>query len=188
MIDFNNDIDKCLEVLHRGGVILYPTDTIWGIGCDATNEEAVARVYKIKKRPDTRALIVLVADERELLKYVAHPDPTVFDYIENADRPTTVIFDGAIGLADNLVASDGSIGIRICKEDFCRHLIKRFRKPIVSTSANISGETSPANFGEVTNEIKEKADYVVQYRQDERSACEPSSIIKFKNGQIEKLR
>ena len=188
MTEFSNDIEKCLDVLHKGGTILYPTDTIWGIGCDATNEAAVAKIFSIKNRPDSKSLIVLVSDEREILRYVAHPDPRVFDHIQNSERPTTVIYDGAIGLADNLVAEDGSVGIRICREEFCRHLIKRFRKPIVSTSANISGMASPKNFNEISPEIKESVDYVVHYRRDDVTEAQASSIIRYKNGEIIVLR
>src|SRR5688572_11404033 len=129
--DFDNDINKCLEVLQSGGLILYPTDTIWGIGCDATNATAVEKIYTLKQRPDEKAMIVLVAAERDVLKYVASADLAVFDYINDQPKPTTVIYDGAIGLAENLPAPDGSIAIRICNEVFCRHLLKRFRKPLV---------------------------------------------------------
>lgn len=188
MMDFNADIEQCLKVLASGGTIVYPTDTIWGIGCDATNAAAVDRVYKIKNRPDSKSLIVLVADERDVLKYVAHPDPLVFDYLKEQARPTTVIFDGAIGLADNLVATDGSVAIRICEDEFCRHLIKRFRKPIVSTSANISGEASPRHFGEISGEILRRADYVVKHRQDDEQPAAPSSIVRFSSGKITVIR
>jgi L-threonylcarbamoyladenylate synthase len=119
---------------EKGGLILYPTDTIWGIGCDATNEEAVKKVFALKRRPDEKSMIILVADERQVLRYVAQPDLKVFDYLKTTQNPTTVVYDGAIGLAANLIGKDGSIAIRICKDDFCRHLIRRFRKPIVSTS------------------------------------------------------
>jgi L-threonylcarbamoyladenylate synthase len=132
MTAFKKDIAQCLKVLQEGGIILYPTDTVWGIGCDATNEKAVAKVYALKKRPDEKSMIVLVAGERDVLQYVASPDLQVFDYLEQTAKPTTVIYEGAIGLADNLVAADGSIAIRICREEFCRHLLKRFRKPLVS--------------------------------------------------------
>ena len=137
MVSFDNDIEQCLQVLKSGGLILYPTDTVWGIGCDATNEQAVQKIYTLKQRSDEKAMIVLVADEREILQYTASPDLSVFDYLEQTKKPTTVIYDGAIGLADNLIGKDGSIAIRICKESFCRQLIKRFRKPIVSAPADI---------------------------------------------------
>jgi len=188
MVDFEKDIEQCLKVLKDGGLILYPTDTVWGIGCDATNADAVEKVYALKKRPDEKAMIVLVADEREVLKYVASPDLQVFDYLQEAKKPTTVIYEGAIGLADNLVAKDGSIAIRICNEDFCRHLIKRFRKPIVSTSANISGEPTAKLFADISDEIKQGTDYIVNYRQDDRTNAVPSSVIKWNNGVAEVLR
>jgi len=188
MVSFENDIEQCLKVLKDGGLILYPTDTVWGIGCDATNAGAVEKIYALKKRPDEKAMIVLVADEREVLKYVAAPDLQVFDYLQGAKKPTTVIYEGAIGLADNLVAKDGSIAIRICNEDFCRHLIKRFRKPIVSTSANISGAPAAKLFTEISNEIKKGADYIVNYRQDDDTIAKPSSVIKWNNGMVEIIR
>lgn len=179
MTEFNDDIENCLKVLRKGGLILYPTDTIWGIGCDATNPEAVARVYALKKRPDSKAMIVLVADERDILQYVAAPDPEMFEYLEKQERPTTVIYNGAIGFADNLVADDGSIAIRICKEPFCRHLLKRFRRPLVSTSANISGEPSALAFNEIADEIKNGVDYIVKYRQDDNKPAKASLLVKW---------
>lgn len=188
MVNFETDIEKCLQVLKNGGLILYPTDTVWGIGCDATNEKAVERVYALKKRPDEKAMIVLVADEREVLQYVASPDLQVFDYLQETKKPTTVIYHGAIGLADNLVAQDGSIAIRICNEEFCRHLIKRFRKPVVSTSANISGKPTAKIFTDIEDEIKDGVDYVVNYRQDDKTIAAPSSVIKWDNGKLEVLR
>jgi len=189
MVDFENDIVNCLEILKRGGLILYPTDTVWGIGCDSTNELAVEKIYQLKKRPDNKSMIVLVADEREILQYVAAPDLSVFDYLENAIKPTTVIYDGAIGFADNLVAENGTIAIRICNEVFCKALIKRFRKPIVSTSANISGIPAPKIFNEINGEIKEGVDYIVHFRQDDESVAEPSAVIKWNSdGTYELLR
>ena len=176
---FQPDIEESLRVLHSGGIILYPTDTIWGIGCDATNTEAISRIYKLKTRADQKSMIILVAEERDILQYVAAPDLSVFDYLEKVTKPTTVIYEHAIGLADNLINKDGSIAIRICKDEFCRHLIKRFRKPIVSTSANISGEASPAFFDEVSPVIKDGVDYVVHHRQDDRKPASASSIIRW---------
>jgi len=161
---------------------LYPTDTVWGIGCDATNAAAVEKIYQLKRRPDQKAMIVLVADEREVLQYVAAPDLQVFDYLQEVRKPTTVIYQGAIGLADNLVAIDGSIAIRICYDEFCKHLIKRFRKPIVSTSANISGQPAAKLFTDIAVEIKEGVDYVVNFRQNEETVALPSSVIKWSNG------
>jgi L-threonylcarbamoyladenylate synthase len=182
-MDFEKDIEYCLKVLHAGGLILYPTDTVWGIGCDATNEKAVEKVYRLKKRPDKKAMIVLVADERDVLQCVASPDLAVFDYLEEVKKPTTVIYEGAIGLADNLVQENGSIAIRICNEPFCKHLIKRFRKPIVSTSANISGEPTARIFIDINDHIKSGVDYIVDYRQDDKKIAEPSAVIKWNNGQ-----
>jgi L-threonylcarbamoyladenylate synthase len=188
MVVFQQDIEQCLAVLKKGGLVLYPTDTVWGIGCDATNKEAVQKIYNLKKRPDEKAMIILVADEREVLQYVAAADLQVFDYIQQAAKPTTVIYNGAIGLAENLVGNDGSVAIRICKEDFCKHLIKRFRKPIVSTSANISGEPPAKIFADIKEEIKTGVDYIVQYRQQDTTIAEPSSIIKWDNGTIMVIR
>ncbi len=189
MNDFDTDIEHCLQVLEQGGLILYPTDTVWGIGCDATNAAAVRKVFALKARPDTRSLIVLVADERDILKYVASPDMAVFDYLNSVNKPTTVIYEGAISLADNLVAADGSIAIRIVKDTFCRHLIKRFRKPLVSTSANLSGEATPQKFADILPPIRQGVDYVVSYRQDDEQEYTPSSIIKWnRDGSITTLR
>lgn len=187
-LDFEKDIENCLTVLKNGGTILYPTDTVWGIGCDATNAEAVEKVFQIKNRPDSKAMIVLVADEREVLKHVASVDLQVFDYLQKNKKPTTVIYDHAIGLADNLLAGDGSVGIRICQDSFCRHLIKRFRKPIVSTSANISGEVTPQFFAAINDEVKKSVDYIVRYRQNDKTIVNPSSVIKWDNGTISVIR
>jgi L-threonylcarbamoyladenylate synthase len=178
---FETEVEQALEVLKNGGVILYPTDTIWGIGCDATNENAVKRIYQIKKREDSKSMIILVADERDVLNHVAAPDLSVFNFIEEQTRPTTIIFEHAIGLPDNLVAEVGSIAIRIVRDEFCRHLIKRLRKPIVSTSANISGHASPKNFSEVSDDIKTAVDHVVKWRQDDTTIAQPSQIIKWNN-------
>ena len=185
---FENDIVKCLEVVKAGGLILYPTDTVWGIGCDATNETAIEKIYTLKKRSDEKAMIVLVANQRDIMQYVAAPDLSLFDYLEKTTKPTTVVYDGALGFADNLVGKDGSIAIRICREEFCRHLIKRLRKPIVSTSANISGMPFPKKFNDIDPDIKQGVDYIVKYRQNDESPAEPSSLIKWNNGKITVLR
>jgi len=187
-MEFDIDIEKSVEALKNGELILYPTDTVWGIGCDATNTAAVEKIYALKKRADEKAMIVLLADERDILKYVAALDLQIFDYLENATKPTTVIYEGAIGFADNLVGADGSIAIRICDEDFCKHLLKRFRKPIVSTSANISNEPTAKIYKEITQEIKDGVDYIVNYRQDDERIAQPSSVIKWNNGKVEILR
>lgn len=181
MIPFSNDIDECLRVLSGGGLILYPTDSIWGIGCDATNEEAVAKIYTLKKRVASKSMIILLAEERDILTYVTQPNLQVFDYIKGVAKPVTVIYEGAIALAENLVEEDGTIAIRIIKDDFCKHLIKRFRKPIVSTSANISGYPPPLLFNNIDAAIKSGVDYIVQHRQDDLYAAAPSVIIKWNN-------
>jgi len=188
MHDFTADVEKSLEVLRQGGVILYPTDTVWGLGCDATNPVAVEKVFAIKQRPAAKSLIVLVADERDVLQYVASPDLQVFDYLQSAAKPTTVIYEGAIGLADNVVNEDGSIAIRIVSEPFCKHLIRRFRKPLVSTSANTSGQPTPRVFDEIPDTVKQSVDYIVQYRRDDNRVAEPSAVIKWKNGLAEIIR
>ena len=186
---FNADIEACLRVLESGGLILYPTDTIWGIGCDATSEAAVEKIFTLKKRIETKALIVLIADERSLLQYVASPHIEVFDYIQGVSKPTTIIYENAIGLAGNLLAEDGSVGIRICADEFCKHLIKRFRKPIVSTSANVSSFPPPKVFSDIDIAVKEGVDYVVHYRQDDMTPLEPSAVVKSnKDGSFTILR
>ena len=176
---FQEEVEKALRVLQEGGVILYPTDTIWGLGCDATNEAAVRRIYEIKQREDSKSLIILVAEERDILQLVVAPDLSVFNYLEEQTRPTTVIFEGATNLPDSLIAADGSIAIRIVQDPFCRHLIKRLRKPIVSTSANISGQPSPQNFQSVSLAIREAVDHVVQWRQEETNPAQASRIVKW---------
>lgn len=185
---FDSEVEDALEVLRKGGVILYPTDTIWGLGCDATNDEAVRNIYKIKRREDSKSLIVLLADEREVLQYVAAPDLAVFDFVAEQTRPTTVIFDGALNLAPSLIAADGSIAIRLVKDAFCRHLIKRLRKPLVSTSANISGRPSPATFNDLERGITDAVDHFVQWRRDDNTPALPSQIIRWKSGAVEFVR
>jgi L-threonylcarbamoyladenylate synthase len=179
MINFSADISNCITVLQNGGIILYPTDTIWGIGCDATNEAAVAKIFALKKRAEEKSMIILLAEERDIIHYISQPDLAVIDYLQTLTKPTTVIYDGAIGLAENLVNADGSIAMRITHDLFCKHLIKRFKKPIVSTSANVSGFPSPANFSAISAEIKNGVDYIVQHRQDDVSTAAPSVIIKW---------
>lgn len=179
---FKNDVEKCLQVLQNGGTILYPTDTIWGIGCDATNETAVQKIFEIKQRPQHKSFVILVADEKDIIQYTASPDLSVFDYLETTTKPTTVIYEHAIALAENVCNDDGSVAIRICSDAFCRHLIKRLRKPIVSTSANISGEPSPKTFSEISSHVANAVDYVVQYRQNEQAQHQASAIIKWENG------
>lgn len=175
--------------MQAGGVILYPTDTIWGLGCDATNEAAVKRVYEIKKRVDSKAMIVLIDRDVKLQFYVDEVPEIAYDLIEYSDKPLTIIYDGARNLAPNLMAEDRSIGIRITKEEFSSKLCERFKKAIVSTSANISGEQSPANFDEVSEEIKKSVDYIVNYRQDDLTKAKPSGIIKLgRNCEVKVIR
>jgi L-threonylcarbamoyladenylate synthase len=187
-MNFEKDIEHCLEVLKKGDIILYPTDTIWGIGCDATNPAAVEKIIDLKQRPAQKSFVVLVADEREILKYVASPDLSVFDYLKKAQKLTTVVYEHGLGIAENVLAENGSVAIRICQDEFCRHLIKRFRKPIVSTSANLSGRPAPRSFKDIDEAIINGVDYVVQFRQDQNSTSVPSSIIKWVNGKAVIIR
>jgi len=179
LLEFEEDLLHCLAALRKGEIILYPTDTIWGIGCDATNADAVNKIFELKHRPPTKSMIVLIADQRDINRYTIGTDPHILEYLERSVRPTTVIYEGAIGLAENLVAEDGSIAIRIVQEDFCRHLIKRFKKPIVSTSANISGQEAPKTFSGISDEIKNGVDYMVKYRQQDVQAAGASTLIRF---------
>lgn len=186
MID---DIKAALEVLQKGGVILYPTDTIWGLGCDAGNEEAVQRIYAIKKRVDSKSMLVLMENAALIERYVDEVPEIAYDLIELSDKPLTIIYDGAKNLARNLIADDGSIGIRITTERFSSELIRRFKRPIVSTSANLSGKPSPACFTEIAREVIDAVDYVVNYRQEETTKAEPSGIIKLGvGGEIKIIR
>ncbi len=188
MEPYEADVAECLRVMRQGGVILYPTDTVWGLGCDATNAGAIEKIYHIKQRPSSKSMITLLAEERDLLHHVAAPDLELFDYLRTVQKPTTVVFDGIIGFAENLLAPDGSAGIRIVKDPFCRYLIKRFRKPIVSTSANFSGHPTPANFSAIDDGLKALADYVVRHRQQETMPAAPSAVIRWHHGNIKVLR
>ncbi len=186
---FTDDITKALEILRSGGIVLYPTDTIWGLGCDATNPTAIKRIYEIKQREDAKSMLILMENPNLLNSYIHEVPEIAWDLIEVADNPLTIIYPGAKNLAPNLLAQDGSIGIRITSEPFTQQLIQRFRKPLVSTSANISGQKSPQNFGEISEEIKRSVDYIVGYRQDDFSKSSPSGIIKLGiGGQIEIIR
>lgn len=178
-MNFENDIQQCIKTLHTGGVILYPTDTIWGIGCDATNQQAVNKIFTIKNRAESKAMIILLADKMDIFKYVDNPSPEILDYISIASQPTTAIYQNGRSIAHGLINKDGSIAIRIVKDEFCTTLIKAFGKPLVSTSANISGITPPHNFSEVSIEIKKGVDYIVQHRQDDFKVSKPSTIIKI---------
>ena len=180
--EYRDDIRQAIEVMNKGGVILYPTDTIWGIGCDATNETAVRRVFEIKKRADAKALITLVDSEAKLEFYVNDIPEVAWDLIEVAERPLTIIFDHARNLAPNLLAEDGSAGIRITKEEFSKNLCMRMKRAIVSTSANISGEPSPKCFADISPEILQAVDYVCTSRRNETHNPPASNIIKLGSG------
>ena len=179
MNSFENDIINSLKTLHNGGIILYPTDTIWGIGCDATNADAVKKIFTLKNREEKKSMIILVEDENMIRQYVSDSSQKMLSYISSAQKPTTAILKRAVHLPAQLVNEDGSIAIRIPKDEFCLQLIKQLQKPLVSTSANISGEKFPQNFDEVSAEIKNGVDYIVQHRQNDYSKNAPSSIIKL---------
>lgn len=183
------DIRNAIETMRKGGVILYPTDTVWGIGCDATNEEAVAKVYKIKQRDDSKALICLVDSDARLQRYVRNVPNVAWDIFDLATKPTTIILDGAVNLAPNLIAEDGSIAMRITQEEFSKDLCYRFQKAIVSTSANISGQPAAQNFQDIAPELLEAVDYVCYSRRQEKKPHTPSSIIKLtENGEVTVIR
>ena len=183
------DIRQAVEVLRRGGVILYPTDTIWGLGCDATNEEAVARVYRIKQRDERKALICLVDSDARLQRYVRQVPDVAWQLIDCIVKPTTIILDGAVNLAPNLIAEDGSIGIRITQEPFSHELCYRFQKAIVSTSANISGEPAAQNYRDIDPRLLEQVDYVCFSRRQEHKPHQPSSIIRLRqDGEVKVIR
>lgn len=183
-----NEINKCIEVLKSGGIILYPTDTVWGIGCDATNEEAVNKIYQLKQRNDSKSMIVIVANDAMLQKYVVEIPDLAWDIIDISDKPTTIIYPKAKQLAKNVIAKNGSIAIRMVKEDFCNQLVQKFNKPIVSTSANVSEFPTPLHFQEISNKIKDGVNYVVDQKFD-TGTKKASSIIKIGlAGEIEVIR
>lgn len=185
----NDDIKQALEVLQNGGVILYPTDTVWGLGCDATNAEAVAKVYAIKRRAESKSMIVLFDCVQRIAGYLDKVPDVAYDMMELSDKPLTLVLDGAKNMAPNLIADDGTIGVRVTSEQFSQQLCARFKRPIVSTSANISGEPAPAIFAEITDEIVNAADYVVGYRRDDTSRSKPSSIVRLSsNGNVKIIR
>jgi L-threonylcarbamoyladenylate synthase len=186
---YDEDIANALKTLREGGVILYPTDTIWGLGCDATNNDAVEKIFRIKSRNDSKSLIVLVDSESMLSRYVKVIPDIALSIIEVSETPVTIIYPDGKNLAPSVLAEDGTVGIRICREEFCNRLIERFRKPIVSTSANITGEASPANFKEIPDSIISAADYTVHYHREKRQRCRPSPVIKIEvNGVIKIIR
>ena len=185
----HEDIKKAIQVLRNGGIILYPTDTIWGIGCDASNEKAVERIYKIKQRSDSKSMLVLVSRPEMIQFYVEELSDTAYDLFDLATEPVTIILDDAKNLAKNLIAEDGSIGFRLTKEEFSNKLISQFKMPIVSTSANISGEQAPAIFDEISDDIISAVDYIVEYRQKDRLKSKASKIIKLgKTGEFKVIR
>jgi L-threonylcarbamoyladenylate synthase len=188
MSDYTNDIEKCLATLKSSGTILYPTDTIWGVGCDATNAAAVAKIYAIKKRDEKKSMIILLANENDIKNYAQEPDEKIKTLIANTERPLTIIYPAAKNLATNLINEDGTIAIRIVKDAFCEYLIKTFGKPIVSTSANISGEETAKYFGEISTEIKNSVDYIVEQRRKEKHHAIASKIVKWDRKNILVIR
>lgn len=172
------ELDQCITILKEGGLILYPTDTIWGIGCDATNKDAVAKIYALKNRSDAKSLISIVSDDAMLQRYVVEVPEIAWDVIDLSDKPTTIIYPKAKNIASNAIADDGSIGIRMIRTGFAHQLAHRFNKAIISTSANISNQASPANFSEISEEIKSGVDYVVNPQFDSGTHSS-SSILKI---------
>ncbi len=179
MESLNIEVNRALEVIQNGGVILYPTDTVWGLGCDASNEEAVSKIFKIKERIESKSLVMLLPDIKSVFKYVAHPYPDLEGLLGSFDRPTTVIYQQALGIASNALPEDESVAIRIVKEPFCKMLLRRMNAPLISTSANISGQPTPKTFREIDAEVKARVDYIVGYRQDDLGIASPSRIIKL---------
>lgn len=185
----DEELKNALAVLHKGGTLLYPTDTVWGIGCDARSKEAVNKIFKLKQRAEYKSMVVLVSDEKMINRYVKEVPAIAWDLIETAEEPLTIIYPDGRMLAENIIAADGSVGIRIVKDEFCRNLIHKFGKPIVSTSANISGEPAPSSFQEIKLDIVSKVDYVVNLRQKEVNNTKPSTIIKIAmNGEFKIIR
>lgn len=186
--DFRTEIINCMKVLKEGGLILYPTDTVWGIGCDATNEDAVAKVYDLKKRADSKALICLAGSDFMLEEYITEVPDLAYDIMDLSEKPTTIIYDNPRGIAKNLVAADNTLAVRVATDSFCQQLIKAYRKPLVSTSANISGEPTPACFKEISPAISKGVDYVVNLRREEKNSA-PSAIIRLSSdGKVAVIR
>lgn len=184
-----DEIVKALNVLRNGGVILYPTDTVWGIGCDATNEEAVKKVFEIKNRPSNKSLVVLVDNDVKVEQHFKEVHEVAWQLFDSAEEPLTVVLNNPIGIAPSAIAEDNTLAIRICKDEFCKRLIQQFKRPIISTSANISGTPTPTIFKEITPDILGAVDYVVTLRQQETTKAKPSSIIKLGvNGEISIIR
>lgn len=186
MENIDQEIQSALEVLKSGGTILYPTDTVWGIGCDATNPRAVNKVYELKRRSEQKALICLVSDVKMLEQYLYEVPEAAYDILEHADKPTTIIYDKPIRVAENLVAEDDTLGLRVTRDPFCQNLIRKMRKPLVSTSANISGEKTPESFAQISPEILNGVDYVVNLHRS-KTTSKPSAIIKLGSGGLVKI-
>jgi len=186
-MDFEEDLKKSLRVLKEGGIILYPTDTLWGLGCDATSPSAVQKIFRIKSRTDSKSLIILVNGESMVERYVKNIPETAFQITGISDKPVTIIYPEGKNLAPGVCSEDGSVGIRICNDPFCNELITRFRKPIVSTSANLSGKPAPAHFGDIDQGIINAADFVVKYRQKDRQKHTASPVIKIDNNGVFKI-
>ncbi|WP_158824893.1 L-threonylcarbamoyladenylate synthase [Mucilaginibacter lacusdianchii] len=184
-----DEVNKALKVIQEGGIILYPTDTIWGIGCDATNTEAIKKIYQLKQRDEAKSMIILLDTENKLESYVQDVPAIAFDLIEFAENPLTLVMPKAKNLSSALIGPDGSIGIRVSKHPFCQQLVQRLRKPLVSTSANISGQPSPQNFSQISPEIMDGVDYVVDIDQHDLSVKKPSTIMRLEpDGRFEFLR
>lgn len=181
------DLKEAVRVMKDGGIILYPTDTVWGIGCDARNEEAVRRIYELKKRADSKSMLVLVGSEGMLQRTVSDVPEIAWQLIDAAVNPMTIIYDHPVGVAECLRADDGSLGIRITSERFSRALCERMRGPVVSTSANVSGKPTPMTFSEISSEIKNGVDYVCSFRQKDKAKVKPSNIIKITRGNVVKV-
>jgi L-threonylcarbamoyladenylate synthase len=179
MLKYDIEIEKSIDTLKKGGIIIYPTDTVWGIGCDATNENAISRIYKLKKRDEKKSLIILLDSENKLLKYVKEVPEQAYKLIEYSERPITIIYNNAVNLPENLVADDGSIAIRIVKDSFAHALIAKFRKPIVSTSANVSGENAPIGYADISEQVLNGADYVIDLPALKQKNAKPSIIVKI---------
>jgi L-threonylcarbamoyladenylate synthase len=180
-MDFEADIAESLKILENGGTLLYPTDTVWGLGCDATNTIAVQKVFRIKSRTEAKSLIVLIDHFDKLASYIEKVPDITSDLLASITNPVTIIYSNARKLAPNVIAADGTIAIRVVKDEFCAELIRRFGKPIVSTSANVSGHDAPAVFSQISSDIKEAVDYIVKYKQDYFSGSKPSTIIRLRD-------
>lgn len=184
-----DDLNKALETLKNGGLILYPTDTIWGIGCDATNAEAVEKIFALKGRDKQKSMIILLHNDNQIAAYVNEVPEVAYELIEYNEKPLTIVYSNAKNLAANVPAEDGSIGIRVVKHPFCEQLLQRFKKPIVSTSANLSGSPSPKGFADISESIIEGVDYVVEYQQEVKGNGVSSTVMKLDpSGKFEFLR